>query len=129
MLLHPNRPARQGFTLVELMIVVLIISLLAVIAWPNFVRYRSTAQVKSCIANLKRIDGAKAQWAFDYKKNDTDVPQFTELDPYLQHDMRPSCPSDGTYRPRRISRQPTCTFYGIGHALSNLNGDDDPAVD
>ena len=121
--------ARQGFTLVELMIVILIISLLAVIAWPNFSRSRSSAQVKACINNLKQIDGAKMRWAFDNRKTEVDVPVMTDLVPYLQHDMTPVCPGDGDYRPRRVSRQPTCTLYGSGHALSNLNADDDPAVD
>jgi len=124
-----QKTAQQGFTLVELMIVILILSLLCVIAWPNFVRSRSSAQVKSCINNLKQIDGAKMRWAFDNRKTELDVPVLTDLVPYMQHDMTPTCPGDGTYRPRRVARQPTCTLYSDGHALSNLNADDDPAVD
>ena len=83
----------------------------------------------ACINNLKKIDGAKSQWAFENRKNSTDVPQMTEIVPYLQHDTTPLCPADGTYRLRRVSRQPTCSNNSIGHALANLNQDDDPNED
>ncbi|MCL6624082.1 MAG: prepilin-type N-terminal cleavage/methylation domain-containing protein, partial [Fimbriimonadales bacterium] len=54
---------RKGFTLVEIMIVVLIIGILLAIAIPNFMRARETSRTKSCISNLRQIDAAKEQWA------------------------------------------------------------------
>jgi hypothetical protein len=38
---------------------------LGMIAWPNFGRFRSVACLNSCINNLRRIDGAKEQWALE----------------------------------------------------------------
>jgi prepilin-type N-terminal cleavage/methylation domain-containing protein len=60
--------AERGFTLVEIMIVVLIIGILLAIAVPNFVRARESSRAKACVSNLKQIDAAKEQWAMDNNK-------------------------------------------------------------
>ena len=130
MTMHTLQPKqhKQGFTLVELLIVVVIIGMLAMIAWPNYIKYRSRAQVSACINNLQKIEGAKAQWAFENKKDNDAIPVMDDLSPFLQHDATPYCPADGIYRPRRVSKQATCSLNTIGHLLSDL-GADDPTVD
>src|SRR5947208_8359584 len=93
-----NPSHKAGFTLVEIMIVVAIIGLLAAIAIPNFVKARTDSQKSACIANLKQIDGAKATWALENKKNSADTPTTGDLygpTKYIRDE--PGCPASGVY--------------------------------
>jgi prepilin-type N-terminal cleavage/methylation domain-containing protein len=77
------RTYRNGFTLVEIMIVVAIVGLLAGIGMPNFLRARNSSQTNACINNLRTIDGAKQQWALELGKTGTDTPVAAEIQPYI----------------------------------------------
>ncbi len=67
----------QGFTLIELMIVVAVIGILAAIAVPNFMAYRERANVATVIANLKTFGDAFGTYAI---YND-DFPPDSHLPP------------------------------------------------
>jgi hypothetical protein len=90
---------------------------------------RNSARVKSCMQNLRVMDAAKSQWAFDARQSSTARPASTDIIPYLHDGRMPECPANGTYRIRSLTRQPICSLYPDGHSLANVNGDDDPLAD
>ena len=106
---------RRGFTLIEIMIVVLIIAVLLAIAIPNFMKARDTSRTKACVANLRQLDTAKMQYAMDEKKVGIDEVAMDALVPtYIKNTV--TCPSGGIYTVNQVDTNPTCDFGG-DHAL------------
>ena len=106
----------KAFTLVEIMIVVLIIGILMSIAVPNFVKARESSRRNTCIANLKRIDSSKEQWAMEQRKIAGDACAMTDLvgtAAYMK--ATPACPSGGTYTVNAVGTNPVCSI--TGHTL------------
>ncbi|HVM61598.1 MAG TPA: prepilin-type N-terminal cleavage/methylation domain-containing protein [Verrucomicrobiae bacterium] len=65
----------QGFTLVEIMIVVAIIGLLAALAVPGFVKARKQSQGRRILNDCRQMDGAVDQWAVN-----AGIPDGTAID-------------------------------------------------
>ena len=49
---------RKGFTLTEIMIVMAIISALAAIAMPNYIKFKNASLMEICIANMRQVEDA-----------------------------------------------------------------------
>ena len=113
------KKARHGFTLVEIMIVVLIIGILLAIAVPNFIKARENSRQKSCVANLKQIESAKEQWAMDTKAAPTATPGTGDLyGNTLYIKVQPTCPSNGAYTIGDMGTRPSCDRpTSEGHTL------------
>lgn len=115
------RKRRGGFTLIEIMIVVLIISVLLAIAIPNFMRARETSRAKSCCSNLRQIETGKEQWAMDTKAADGAAVGVGDLVPnYVK--QAPSCPSGGAYDYTTVGTNATCSYAGGAPGEYNYHG-------
>jgi prepilin-type N-terminal cleavage/methylation domain-containing protein len=121
---------RNGFTLVEIMIVVAIIGLLATIAIPNFMRARTKSQQNACINNLRQIDGAVQQWALENKAAATSTVTPTDIELYLGRGQKIDavvCPAAGSpatnflasYEITRVDTAPVCRIGG-GYTLRHF---------
>jgi prepilin-type N-terminal cleavage/methylation domain-containing protein len=75
---------RQGFTLVEIMIVVAIIALLASIAVPGFLRARKRSQASRIINDLRLIDGAVDMYAIENNKSTGNVVNIADWTKYMK---------------------------------------------
>ena len=74
-----------GFTLVEIMVVVAIISLLAAIAIPTLLRAGARSQATTCINNLRQLDTAVQQFSIEAGKHVGDPVVYPDdLTPYIK---------------------------------------------
>lgn len=96
MILIPNmsantrspRARRLGFTLVEIMIVVAIITLLAALAIPGFLRARKRAQASRVKDDLRLIEAAVDQYAIETQRQPGWPVSVTDWTAYLKKDTQ-----------------------------------------
>jgi type IV pilus assembly protein PilA len=95
-MININRnPRRKGFTLVELLVVVLILAILMAVALPLYLSSVKDSSKKTCRANMQSIANAEQAWKV---QNPRSTAYQTDLNA-LSGDLgaTPQCPDAGTY--------------------------------
>ena len=73
-----------GFTLVEIMIVVVIIGMLAALAIPGFQKIRSSSQDKAVLSNARQLAAATDQYMMEYGKSTVSISRLVGLTNYVK---------------------------------------------
>ncbi len=79
----------RGFTLIEMLIVLLVISILLIITIPNVTKHQSSIQGKGCEAFVKMVQGQVQAFEMDHNKWPTSVSEL-ESGGYL---IQTTCPN------------------------------------
>ena len=111
----------KGFTIVEVMIVVVIIAILAGLGAPAYLKARTSSQKRACIANLWQMNEAVKQWVLENNivEGTSIVGREDEVYEYLRYG-EPSCQAGGTYTFGTVGEEPqvTCSkAEALGHKL------------
>lgn len=109
-----KKRGRAGFTLIEIMVTLMIVTTLIGIAVPNFLRAREVSRSRACIKNLRTIAVAKEQYAMDnHLVAGATMPALSALcgngtTDYIRG-AGPVCPASGMYTLGDLSTDPTCS--------------------
>ena len=135
----PRRGDLPGFTLVELVVVLAIITILAGITFPVYMRARRKAYITSCMSNLKQIYVAIELYRQDYdglyplalvpELHTHAAPRHTEVGvtcpglypSYLTSGEVLICPAD-TRRGAASSLAPNSYWYTVGEWMGYAFG-------
>ncbi len=112
----------RGFTLIEIMVVVVIIGIILAVALPNYFQSGKTSQRTVCIANLEKIDAAIDQWVLENHVSSGSVVSGSDEEDIYSNYVRggnPRCPSGGAYTIHAVGTKPqvTCSMEEEGHKL------------
>lgn len=99
----------------------MLVAIIVTVAIPWFKQRRIAAERVECIDMLRRIAGAKGQWALENDASSNAVPTWNDLVPYggRGHDYSPwhghfppRCPAGGAYTIGKLADDPTCSIPG-----------------
>jgi hypothetical protein len=79
----------------------------------HFERHTRLENQRTCIINLRMIDGAKDMWAITNAKESNALPAASDISPYIKNGFRSlRCPDSGAYSIDRLGRGPRCNVAG-----------------
>ena len=91
---------QEGFTLIELIIIIILIGILAATGSARFMALKKSVDNAACIENLQKLNVAQQAYYATVSTEGSGSTLTTEIDdlaPYLAGDALPACPSGGTY--------------------------------
>lgn len=121
-----QRRASTAFTLVEIMIVVAILSLLAAIAVPGFLRARQKSTAGRIRNELRLIENAVDQYAIETGKKEGDAVAVIDWTNYIKKDTRLYAtgedPLGNDYGPQIVDDLPFVpvdTYFELGDVVDD----------
>ncbi len=106
----------SGFTIVEVMIVMLVIGILSGLGYSSIQKIRTNARTKLCLNNLRLIRDAKERFAMDNNIGSGAEVNAQDILSYLKGSGLPTEPEGGVYTVGVVDSNPSCSVGG-GHTL------------
>jgi competence protein ComGC/general secretion pathway protein G len=110
----------KGFTVIEIVIVIVVVAGLVAVAVPNYLAAKAAAQKNACILNLKNIIEAKKAWALTYSEPPNATPTDSDLVGNASNAVTgvssgflkyfPDCPAGGKYTVGDLNTLPKCSI-------------------
>lgn len=83
---------QKGFTLIEMLIVLLVISILLLVTVPNVTKHNSMINEKGCEALIKMVQAQVQAYEIDLNKEPSSISELQTAE-YLDAGDPPACPS------------------------------------